>query len=111
MRYIKLAFSFLFLLLFLSCYSIRLKVSNGQGEPADTERDDALSGLMVRELDTVIKVKTTIDEYPINIRNCDGGALHTVEYKTTLGGIMLYLVTFGRKRIVKIKYVCIKESN
>ncbi len=51
MRYIKLALGFLFLLLFLSCYSIRLKVSNGQGEPADTERDDALSGLLVRGLE------------------------------------------------------------
>jgi hypothetical protein len=111
MRALKISLSVLTLFLLLSCYSIRLKVSNGQGEPADTEREDALSGFMVREMDTIIKVKTTIDEYPINIRDCDGGALHTVEYKTSLGGVMLYLATFGRRRVVKVKYVCIKESN
>lgn len=94
-----------------SCYSIRLKVSNGQAEPDDNDRTDALAGLMVRELDTVAKVKLTTDENPINIRDCESGGLHTIEYKNTFGGILLYLVTFGRKRVVKVKYVCIKESN
>ncbi len=95
-----------------SCYSVRLKVSNGPGgEPADTEREDALSGLLVRKLDTVVTVKTTTDENPININVCDSGALHTVEYRSTMGGIFLYLVTFGRKRKVKVTYVCLKEQN
>jgi len=97
--------------LLVSCYSIRLKVSNGQAEPADTEREDALSGLMVREMDTIVKVKLTTDESPINIRDCDSGALHTIEYKNTFGGILLYLITFGRKRVVKVKYVCLKDPN
>jgi len=98
-------------IMFTSCYSIRLKVSNGQAEPADTEREDALSGLMVREIDTIVKVKLTTDESPINIRECDSGALHTIEYKNTFGGILLYLITFGRKRVVKVKYVCLKDPN
>ena len=101
-----------FLSLFLSCYSVRVKVSNGPGpEPADTEREDALSGMMVRKLDTIVTVKTTTDENPINIKTCDSGALHTVEYRNTFGGILLYLATFGRKRTVKITYVCLKDQN
>ena len=111
MQRIKIAIGFLSVLILLSCYSTRIKVSNGQAEPDDTEREDALSGLWVRELDTIVKVKTITDENPINIRDCESGALHTVEYKNTFGGILLYLVTFGRKRTVKVKYVCIKESN
>jgi hypothetical protein len=62
-------------------------------------------------MDTIVKVKLTTDESPINIRDCDSGGLHTIEYKNTFGGILLYLVTFGRKRVVKVKYVCLKESN
>lgn len=98
-------------LLLHSCYSVQFKVSNGQAEPCDTEREDWLSGYCVRELDTVVKVGTITKENTINIKDCESGALHTVEYRNTFGGILLYLVTFGRKRQVKIKYVCIKESN
>jgi len=99
-------------LIFMSCYSVRIKVANGVGgEPDDTEREDDLSGLLVRELDTIVTVKLTTNENPINIRDCESGALHSVEYKNTFGGVLLYLVTFGRKRTVKVKYVCLKESN
>ena len=113
MRYIITSVVTIFLFsLFLSCYSVRIKVSNGPGpEPADTEREDALSGMMVRQLDTIVTVKTTTDENPINIKACDSGAIHTVETKNTMGGILLYLVTFGRKRTVKVTYVCVKDQN
>lgn len=111
MKNLKLAASVFALIMLCSCYSIRLKVDNGQWEPDDNEREDALSGHLVRELDTVVTVGTITDENPINIRDCESGALHTVEYKSTFGGILLYLVTFGRKRTVKVKYVCIKEDN
>ncbi|MBL4664059.1 MAG: hypothetical protein JKY22_11030 [Flavobacteriaceae bacterium] len=111
MKSIKVTLAILSMFLLMSCYSVRLKVSNGQAEPQDNEREDALSGLYVRELDTIIKVKTTTDEYPINIRDCESGALHTVEVKSTLGGVLLYVATFGRKRKVKVKYVCLKDPN
>lgn len=111
MKSIKMATCVLAVFMMLSCYSVRLKVSNGQPEPDDNEREDALSGLLVREMDTIVTVGTITDENPINIRDCESGALHTVEYKSTFGGILLYLVTFGRKRTVKVTYVCIKEDN
>ena len=111
MKAIKLSIALLMMCCLASCYSVRLKVSNGQAEPQDNEREDALSGLYVRELDTIIKVKTTTDEYQINIRDCESGALHTVQIKNTLGGILLYVATFGSKRKVKVKYVCLKDPN
>jgi hypothetical protein len=111
MRPIKVAVALLSMFLMLSCYSVRLKVANGQPEPQDNEREDALSGLYVRELDTIVKVKTTTDEYPINLRECESGALHTVQIKNTFGGILLYMATLGRKRKVKVKYVCLKDPN
>jgi len=98
-------------LIFMSCYSVRIKVANGVGgEPDDTEREDDLSGLLVRELDTIVTVKLTTNENPINIRDCESGSLHSVEYKSTFGGVLLYVVTFGRKRTVKVKYVCTKKQ-
>lgn len=98
-------------LIFMSCYSVRIKVANGVGgEPDDTEREDDLSGLLVRELDTIVTVKLTTNENPINIRDCKSGSLHLVEYKSTFGGVLLYVVTFGRKRTVKVKYVCTKKQ-
>lgn len=98
-------------LIFMSCYSVRIKVANGVGgEPDDTEREDDLSGLLVRELDTIVTVKLTTNENPINIRDCKSGSLHSVEYKSTFGGVLLYVVTFGRKRTVKVKYVCTKKQ-
>lgn len=112
MKTIKMVALILSLFLVVSCYSVQLKVANSiGGEPDDTETEDVNSGELVRKLDTIIKVKLTTNENPINIRDCESGSLHSVEYKNTFGGILLYMATFGRKRTVKVKYVCVKESN
>ena len=112
MKTIKMVAMTLSLFLVFSCYSVQLKVANSiGGEPDDTESEEVNAGEMVRKLDTVVAVKLTTNESPINIRDCESGSLHSVEYKSTFGGILLYLVTFGRKRTVKVKYVCVKVSN
>jgi len=97
-------------LLISSCYSVRFQVSNGQFEPADNERTDAYAGYNVHTMDTVVTRKITTGSHYFNIDNCPSGALHTVEYRATLGGVLLNAITFGRKKKVKIKYVCIKEN-
>mgnify|MGYP001803355493 FL=1 len=99
------------ILMMSSCYSIRFQVENGQWEPADTEREDAYAGYNVYELDTIVTRKLTTGEHYFNISNCPTGALHTVEYRSTFGGILLNAITFGRKKKVSIKYVCIKENS
>ena len=120
-RYAIVLCVFLFLLIFSSCYSVRMKVSNGPGpelddmtmedEDEDEENEDPARGQLFRKIDTIITVKTTTDENPVNIRDCESGALHTIEYRSTFGGTLLYLATFGRKRKLKVTYVCVKEQN
>lgn len=109
------AFFLLFILMsfiFMSCYSVHLKVANGPGgEADDTETEEVNAGNLVREFDTIVGVKFGTNENPINIRDCKSGSLHSVEYKSTFGGVLLYVVTFGRKRTVRVKYVCTKKLN
>ncbi len=100
------------LLMLSSCYSVRVKVTNGPGgEPAETETEEVTAGELIRTLDTVAKVGIATKENPINLPDCESGGLHAVEYRTTFGGILKYLITFGRKRTVKVKYVCNKKTN
>lgn len=111
MRLIKISlFSALFLVM-TSCYSVRFQVYDGVWEPADNEIEGPYAGYNVRTLDTVINRKLTTGKDYFNIFDCESGALHTVEYKTTLGGLLLNGITLGRKKKVKIKYVCIMENS
>lgn len=93
------------------CYSVRFQVSNGQWEPRDDEEESSWAGYNVRTLDTVVTRKLTTGEHYFNISDCESGALHTVEYRSTFGGILLNAITFGRKKKVKIKYVCIQDNS
>lgn len=111
MRFIKIMLFATILVCISSCYSVRFQVNNGQFEPADTEREDAYAGYNVHTLDTIVSRKMTTGDHYFNIANCPSGALHTIEYKVGLGGVLLYMITFGRKKKVRIKYVCIKENS
>ncbi|WP_350292809.1 hypothetical protein [uncultured Croceitalea sp.] len=104
---------FLVLLLFQSCYSVRLASTSGTPNPAaPMVRDDYYRAVEVTELDTVITIGVENKDFTYLIKVtdlCPTGKLHTVEYKNTFGALLLSAVTFGRKRKVKIKYVCMKE--
>ncbi len=93
-----------------SCYSVRFQVEQGQWDPADNEIE-GYEGYNVHTLDTVVTRKATTGPHYFNLTNCESQALHTVEYRSTLGGILLSTITLGRKKVVKIKYVCIKENS
>jgi hypothetical protein len=105
----------LFALLFLSlssCYSVRLQTTTGVPMPdPNSERTDFYRNILVIEKDTVIRLGKLENEFTLLIKDCESGALHTVEYRSTFGGILLSAITFGKRRKVKIKYVCIKPSN
>lgn len=94
-----------------------MKVANGPGPELDDsgfddeENEDPARGQLFRKIDTIVTVATTTKENPVNISACESGALHTLEYRTTFGGTLLYLVTFGRKRKMKVTYVCVKDQN
>lgn len=102
----------LILLLFTSCYSVRIKTVNGVGMPdPDSERTDYYRDLQVYEIDTLISIGALDKDFTMLIKGCETGGLHTVEFRNTLGGVLLSALTFGKKRIVRIKYVCLKPSN
>lgn len=81
--------------------------------PDEMTRDDWYRDKMVFELDTVIKAGITTDDITFRVLKdkCETGKLFSVEYKNTFSGSLLFLVSFGNKRKVKLKYVCMKPEN
>ena len=109
---------FLLAIIFLmltSCYSVRLRNVNGAPElDPFSDRDDYYRGMAVVEIDTVISMKVTSKDFTYLIKEsdvCESGKLNIVEYRNTFGSVLLSGITFGKKRKVKIKYVCQKLQN
>ena len=94
-----------------SCYSVRIVNRDGvpEPDPLNTSRD-FYRGKKVHTLDTTITLKLTEGEFYL-IEKCASGGFYSFEYRVTLGGAMLSAITFGKKRKVQIKYVCLKQSN
>ncbi|GGZ91905.1 hypothetical protein [Algibacter mikhailovii] len=109
--------SMVLLILMTSCasYSIRLRSINGAPQPDPvSNRGDYYRGMQVVEVDTVIKIDAMSKDFTYLIKTndqCKTGKLHSVEFKNTFGGSMLSTITFGKKRKMKVKYVCMKPTN
>nr|WP_321226188.1 hypothetical protein [uncultured Psychroserpens sp.] len=112
MKQIKYSLIMISLCILTSCYTVRLRSVNGAPQPDPfSDRDDYYRGMAVVEIDTVINMKLTSKDFTYLIKeneNCESGKLNIVEYRNTFGGVLLSAITFGRKRKVKIKYVCEK---
>lgn len=115
MKHLKF-FTFLISMCVLtSCYSVRLRNVNGapQLDPF-SDRKDYYRGMAAVEIKTVMDIKLTSKDFTYLIKEseaCESGKLNIVEYRNTFGGLLLSAITFGRKRKVKIIYVCEKPSN
>ncbi len=111
----KLCYALIILFLFQSCYSIRLRSINGVPQPDPVgDRKDYYRDMMVIEKDTVIKISATSKDFTYLIKesnSCKTGKLHTIEVRNTFGGVLLSGITLGKKRKMKIKYVCMKPTN
>lgn len=98
-----------------SCYSVRFVSINGDEQPDPlSERRDYFRDMQVIEIDTVLTAKVTTEDINYLIKQnsaCKSGRLHTIEVRNTFGAVLLAGITFGRKRKVKIKYVCQLETN
>ena len=94
-----------------SCYSVIISNKRGVPEPDDSNTDVGFyNGKKVFVIDTTIKigaVKNTV----VFREGCPEGAFHSVEYRATLGGVLLSGITLGKLRKVKVKYTCLKEQN
>lgn len=115
MKQLKLFLFIMSICILTSCYSVRLRNVNGAPQPDPfSDRDDYYRGMMVVELDTIINIKLTSKDFTYLIKEnevCESGKLNIIEYRNTFGGVLLSAVTFGKKRKVKIKYVCEKPKN
>ncbi len=115
MKLLKYLLIALFCCALTACYSVRLRNVNGAPQPDPfSDRDDYYRGMTVVEFDTVISIKVTSEDFTYLIKEkeaCESGKLNIIEYRNTLGGVLLSAITFGRKRKVKIKYVCEKSTN
>lgn len=109
------------LLLLTSCYSVRLVSTHGAPMPCQSgiekhckeDHGNFYRDKAVVVIDTVVKSSLFTEDIGMRIQRsgCETGKLFSVEYKNTLGGSLLYLVTFGSKRKVRIKYICMKPEN
>ena len=108
---LKLFCTICLLSLFTSCYSVR--IANQRSVPESNLTTDTTGYYSDKEftvLNTVVKIKPTSQEFTLNTP-CSRAGLYSVEYRVTLGGLLLSAITFGRHRRVKVIYVCAKEQN
>ena len=98
-------------LILSSCYSVRIVSRDGVPEPDPMNTSgNFYKGKKVNVLDTTISLKLYEGDFHM-IERCAGGGFYSLEYRVTFGGVLLSAVTLGKKRKVKIKYVCLKQDN
>ena len=99
------------LMFFSSCYSVRVMKKDGIPEPDPLNTSgDFYKEKKVHVVDTVISLKPQEGGFTL-IERCPSGGCYSFEYRVTFGGLLLNTITFGKKRQVKIKYVCLKQSD
>ena len=105
------ALTLLIALLLSACYSVRIINKEGIPEPDPL---NASAGFYkekkIHVLDTVISLKPLEGEFTL-IERCPSGGCYSFEYRVTFGGVLLSAITFGKKRQVKVKYVCLKQTD
>ena len=101
------------LTLFLQACSYSIIISNKRGTP-EPDPMNAQEGFyhfkQVTVVDTVVKLGI-VEDGVIQLQNCPAGGLHSVEYKITFGAILRNTFTFGKRKSIKVKCVCLKDSN
>lgn len=94
-----------------SCYSVRLVSRDGIPEPAlSNDSQDFYKNMKVFVVDTTIHLKPTEGSFSL-IRNCGPSGFYAVEYRVSLGQVLLSGITLGRVRKVNVKYVRLKTDN
>jgi hypothetical protein len=117
LRRYKPTFSFvlpmviIIILMMQGCYSVRISNVNGVPEPNPANFENGYyRGKAVITIDTTVNMKLLENEVMV-LETCPEGCFQTVEYRVTLGDVLLSGITFGKMRKIRVKYVCLKESN
>lgn len=94
-----------------SCYSVRIVTRDGIAEKkASSSEAGYYRDKPSYTVDTTLKFNVIQDDGHLVIPECPAG-FYSVEYKVGLGNALLNMITFGKVKRVKVKYVCIKEEN
>ena len=95
-----------------SCsYSIIISNQRGTAQPDPLNRELGFyNGKQVTVIDTVVPLSLLQDRV-MAVPLCAEGGFHSVEYKITFGAMLRNTFTFGKRKSIKVKYVCLKESN
>lgn len=94
-----------------SCYSVRVVSRGGVAEPDySNDSQDFYKNKKTHSIDTTINLKLSQGSFEL-IRNCGPTGFFALEYRVTLGQVLLSGITLGRVRKVKVTYVCLKEDN
>lgn len=97
------------MLCFCSCYTVRILNRDAVPEPDPLNRsEDFYRGKLVHTIDTTVSLKLYEGEFSLIEKACRGCGFYSFEYRPTFGGVLLNAVTFGSKRRIKAKYVCVK---
>jgi hypothetical protein len=104
-----IAFFGLVILLQSCSYSIIVSNKNGVPKPDPLNEEMGFyNSKAVERIDSVIILKVLENEVSANI-NCSDGGFHSLEYKITFGDLLRNTLTFGKRKGIHVKYVCIKE--
>jgi hypothetical protein len=95
-------------MLFQSCYSVRLVNTKGIPEPDINNEFGFYKDKKFTVIDTTISLKLPQNEFSL-LEKCPSGGFYSIEYRVTLGGAILSGLTLGKKRKVKVKYVCLQN--
>lgn len=100
----------LFLLLLLqSCYSVRIASKHAIPDPNVVPTGEGYwRDKKMYMLDTTVKLKIVEDKATL-LDLCPDG-FHTLEYRVTLGHVLLSGVTLGKVKKVKVKCNCVKPQ-
>lgn len=95
-----------------SCsYSVIVVSKKGVPDPDPLNSVQGFYALKkVTTIDTVVKLSVVQNGVELNLP-CPSAGVHSVEYKITFGDMLRNTFTFGKRRSVKVKYVCLKDTN
>lgn len=104
----KSIFLLLLILVLSSCYSVRIISRNGTPEPDYSNNSpDFYKNKKVTVIDTTVRLSPIDGSFSLR-EKCGTSGFYSIEYRTTLGHVLLSGITLGRIRKVKVKYVCLK---
>ncbi len=111
---VAILITFLILPSLQSCYSIRIRYADAVAEQSDSTSNDFYSGKKVRVFKKNVKaIPAVFNDFEIidtAQASTRGNGYYSVEYRVSLGMVLLNIITFGAVKKANIKVVSIKKE-